>query len=86
MNEEERAALYRQQRTSRLQARRDRYVGLAGNRDSRVALDAAWMPRILVSLEAQGYPDDCIDSEECLYVEVPPEDVYITEIPDDLLV
>jgi hypothetical protein len=85
MTEEERAALYRSQVASRAQARRDRFVGLAGNRDARVALDAAWMPPLLASLESQGYGDDSEFLEE-MYVDVPPQDIYITEIPDDLLV
>jgi hypothetical protein len=86
MNEEERAELYRTQLTARRQARRARFVGLAGNRDARVALDVAWRPPLLAALEAQvGYPGDDLDSEENVIAEVPPQDIYISEIPDGLL-
>lgn len=84
MNEEERAALYRSQTAARSQARRDQLVGLAGDRDARAALDAAWQPVLLASLESQGQGDDSELLEE-LYVEVPEQDVYVTGIPDDLL-
>jgi hypothetical protein len=84
MDEEERAALYRQQVVSREQARRDAYVGLAGNRQKRIELDEAWWPPVLAQLEAQFVGDDCEFLEE-LYVDVPQKDVYITEVPDDLL-
>ena len=85
MTEEERAALYRSQSAARAQARRDRFVGLAGGRAARIALDQAWMPPLLAALEAQGVGDDCEFLEE-MYVEVPEQDVYLTEIPDDLLI
>jgi hypothetical protein len=84
MTEEERAALYRAQVASREQARRDAYVGLAGNRQKRIELDEAWWPPVLSHLEAQFVGSDCEFLEE-LYVEVPQKDVYITEFPDDQL-
>lgn len=85
MTEEERAALYRAQDAARRQARRDQYVALAGNRSARVALDLAWQPPLLASLEAQAHGDDSEFLEE-LYVEVPPQDIYVSEIPDSLLI
>jgi hypothetical protein len=85
MNEEERAALYRKQVLSRAQARRDAYVGLAGNRERREALDAAWRPPLLAQLEAQAPGDDCEFLEE-MYVEVPERDIFISEIPEDQLI
>jgi hypothetical protein len=85
MNDEEKAALYRTQVASQAQARRDRYVALAGDRQKRQELDAAWAPVLLARLERDFVGDDCEFLEE-LYVEVPQRDVYITEIPDDLLV
>jgi hypothetical protein len=85
MNEEERAALYREQVAARAQARRDAYVGLAGNRQKRIELDEAWWPPVLARLEAQFIGDDSEFLEE-LYVEVPQKDVYISEIPDDQFV
>lgn len=85
MNEEEQAALYRQQAVARAQDRRDRFVALAGNRERRIALDEAWRPPVLTRLESQFIGDDCEFLEE-LYVDVPPQGIYITEIPDDLLV
>jgi hypothetical protein len=85
MTEEEKAALHRTQEASRRQARRDAYVGLAGNRDARIALEAAWQPPLLAALEAQGVGDDS-EFLEGLYVEVPPQDIYISEITDDLLI
>jgi hypothetical protein len=86
MTEEERAVLYREQLAARRQARRGRFVGLAGNRDARVALDLAWRPSLLASIEAQAVPAaDDWDSEENVIAEVPQRDIYITEIPDELL-
>jgi hypothetical protein len=84
MTEEERAAQYRAEDLARRKARRDRYVALAGNRQKRVELDAAWSPVLLARLERDFAGDDCEFLEE-MYVEVPQEDVYITEVPDDLL-
>lgn len=85
MTEDERAALYREQVVARARERRNRYVALAGNHARRVALDEAWWPPVLARLEAQFIGDDSEFLEE-LYVEVPQKDVYISEIPDDLLV
>ena len=85
MNEEERAALYREQVASRAQARRDNYVALAGNRARREALDLAWRPPVLARLEAGAQGDDCEFLEE-LYVEVPERDIYVSgEAPADQL-
>lgn len=84
MTEEERAAQYRADDLARRKARRDRYVALAGNRQKRQELDAAWAPVLLSRLERDFVGDDCEFLEE-LYVDVPQKDVYITEIPDDLL-
>lgn len=85
MTEEERAELHRSQTIAQRQARRDRFIGLAGDREARVALDIAWHPPLLAALEAQGYGDDSEFLEE-MYVEVPPQDVFTTEIPDELLI
>lgn len=85
MTEEERAALYREQFAARRQARRERFIELAGDRDARVALDLAWQPVFLARLEAQ-FGEDCFDALEEMYVQVPEQDIYVTEIPDDLLV
>jgi hypothetical protein len=85
MTEEERAELHRSQTVARRQARAARYIGLAGDRDARVALDLAWRPSLLAALEAQGM-GDCGEFLEEMYVEVPPKDVYLTEIPDGLLI
>jgi hypothetical protein len=87
MSEEERAALYRAQFAARAQARRDRYIGLAGDRDRRVELDIAWQPVLLAQLESRApVGDDCSDALEEMYVQVPEADIFTTEIPDDLLV
>lgn len=59
-------------------------MALAGNRQKRVELDAAWAPVLLARLERDFVGDDCEFLEE-MYVEVPDKDVYITEVPDDLL-
>jgi len=82
--EEQRAALWRRQNLAQAQARRDRYIALAGDRQEREALDAAWMPLLLSYLEASAVGDESEFLEE-LYVDVPQKDVYITEVPDDLL-
>lgn len=84
MTEEERAALYREQFVSRRQARRERFIGLAGDREAREALDVAWRPVLIAQMEAQmPVTDDCSDALEEMYVEVPQGDVFITEAPDD---
>jgi hypothetical protein len=85
MTEEERAELHRSQTVARRQARADRYIGLAGDRDARAALDVAWRSPLLAALEAQGM-GDCGEFLEEMYVEAPPEDIYVTEIPDGLLI
>lgn len=85
MTDEERAELHRTLEASRRQARAAQFIGLAGNRESRVALDLAWQPPLLAALEAQAQGDDVEFLEE-LYVEVPPQDVFLTEFPDDLLI
>lgn len=51
----------------------------------RVALDRAWMPPLLAALEAQGHGDASEFLEE-MHVDVPQRDIYVSEIPDDLLV
>jgi hypothetical protein len=84
MTEEERAARYRAEGLARRKARRDRFSALAGNRQKREELDAAWSPVRLARLERDFVGDDCEFLEE-LYVEVPQKDVYLTEVPDDLL-
>ena len=87
MNEEERAALHRDQLAAQAQARRDRFVALAGDRQARIDLDIAWQPVLLAQFEAQAPAgDDSYDALEEMYVQVPEADVYVTEIPDDLLV
>jgi hypothetical protein len=87
MNEEERAALYREQIAARARARRDRFVALAGNREARINLDIAWQPVLLAHLEAQmPLGDDGVDSLEEMYVEVPQRDIYISEVPDDQII
>lgn len=85
MTEEERAELYRTQLHARRQARSVRFVALAGDRDARVNLDLAWQPYLLASLEAQAGGGDYPDSDEEMYVEVPAEDIYVSEVPDGLL-
>jgi hypothetical protein len=85
MNEEERAELHRSQTAARRQARAARYIGLAGDRDARVALGLAWRPPLLAALEAQGM-GDCGEFLEEMYVEVPPRDTFTTEIAEGLLV
>lgn len=85
MNDEERAELHRSQTAARRQARAQQYIGLAGDRDARVALDVAWRPPLLAALEAQGM-GDCGEFLEEMYVEVPQKDLYVTEIPDGLLI
>ncbi len=85
MTEEERAELHRSQTAARRQVRAERYIGLAGNRDARAALDVAWRPPLLAALEAQGM-GDCGEFLEEMYVEVPLKDVYLTEVPDGLLI
>jgi hypothetical protein len=84
MTEEERAAQYRADDLARRQARRDRYVALAGDRQKREELDVAWAPVLLARLERDFVGDDCEFLEE-MYVEVPEKDIYVTEVPDDLL-
>jgi len=85
MNEEERAALHRSQAVAQRQARAARYIALAGDRDARVALELAWRPPLLAALEAQGM-GDCSEFLEEMYVDVPQKDVYLTEIPEGLLI
>lgn len=85
MNEEERAALYREQVASRAQARREQYVGLAGNRARREALDLAWRPPVLARLEAQSQGDDHEFLEE-MFVDVPQRDIFVSgEAAEDQL-
>jgi hypothetical protein len=84
MTEEERAELHRSQTVARCQARAEQYIGLAGDRDARVALELAWRPLLLAALEAQGM-GDCGEFLEEMYVDVPPRDIYLSEIPNDLL-
>jgi hypothetical protein len=87
MTEEERAALYREQFAARAQARRDRFIGLAGDRARRVELDIAWQPVLLAQLEVQmPVGDDCSDALEEMYVQVPEADIFTIAIPDDQLV
>jgi hypothetical protein len=85
MTEEERAELHRTQSVARRQARAEQYIGLSGDRDARVALEEAWRPLFLARLEAQGYGDEGEFLEE-MFVSVPPQDVYVSEFPDDLLI
>jgi hypothetical protein len=85
MTEEERAELHRSQTAGGRQARAARYIGLAGDRDARVALELAWRPPLLAALEAQGM-GDCGEFLEEMYVEVPPKDLYLSEVPDGLLI
>lgn len=86
MNEEERAELFREQLHARRQARCERYVALSGDREARESLDLAWRPYLLASLEAQagggGYPD----AEEEMFCDVPGSDIYVSEVPDELLI
>jgi hypothetical protein len=84
MTEEERAELYREQVASRAQMRRERFLALAGNREAREALDAAWMPPLLAGLEAGACGDDLEFLEE-MFVRIPERDLFVTEIPDDQL-
>jgi len=86
MTEEERAELHRSQTLAQRQARRDRFIALAGDREARIALDEAWRPPLLAALEAQGGGGDDSELLEEMYVEIPPQDVFITEIPDELLI
>jgi hypothetical protein len=85
MTDEERAELHWSQTIARRQARAAQYIGLKGDRNARVALDIAWRPPLLAALEALGI-GDCGEFLEEMYVEVPPEDVFVTEIPDGLLI
>jgi hypothetical protein len=85
MTEEERAALHRSQIAARRQARCDCFIALAGNREARVALDLAWQPYLLARLEAEGFGDDCLDSEEDVLCQAPDRDIYISQIPGGLL-
>ena len=84
MDSEERAALYREQLAARRNARARQFIALAGNHGRREGLDAAWAPPLLAALESQGDPDPP-DALEEAFVEVPREDIYISEIPDGLL-
>jgi hypothetical protein len=84
MTEEERAVLFREQLAKRRQARCARFVALAGDREAREALDLAWQPYLLASLEAQaggGYPD----AEEEVPCRVPDSQRYISRVPGELL-
>lgn len=84
MTDEERAELYRTQFVAQRQARRERFIGLAGDREAREELDEAWRPVLIAQLEAQmPLIDDNSDALEEMYVEVPDRDVFITEVPDD---
>jgi hypothetical protein len=83
MNDEERAALYREQVAAQRNSRAQQFIALHGNRQRREELDAAWAPPPLAALEGRGgmFMDDLEDT----YAEVPEQDIYVSEVPGDLL-
>ena len=87
MSEEERAALHRSQIAARRQARCENFASLAGNRERREALDRAWAPPLLARLEAQaGCLPDELDSLEDMYCRVPDQNIYVSGVPEGLLI
>ncbi len=85
MNEDERAALHRDNLAARRRGRAANFASLAGNRQAREALDADWQPVRLARLEAElpALGDEALLEE--MLVAVPRRNLYVTDAPGGLV-